>query len=651
MTPDLTGRYDALYLNTPRVTARSLAAEPRTRIVARHGVGYDAVDVGALTAAGIILTNTPVAVRRPVATMALTFMLALAQRLLEKDRLTRDGRWNERSDFMGIGLTGRTLGLVGAGGIGRELVRLVQPFGMRVIAADPHVDGSVLGAAGIEPVSLEAVFSEADFVVVACLLTEETRHLVSGEPAGKHEAARLPDQRRARAHCRRGGADRGAAAAAHRRRRSGRLRAGAGPAEQPAARHVQRHRDAARPVLDRREFRGHRPRRPDQRRRRSVAAKAHLDREPRRAGPPAAGTDGSTPSRSSQDRPRKTAGQGRIAMQPVHRRQVFKLAGGVAAATILPRSAFSQVRELRIGSPYPHGSNMHEGLLTFAETISKDSKGRIKVNVFTDSQIGDIQQLITGLQLGSIDMAMSGMGNITFSRAVAGSMSARFRISSEQGGGGNRWSTGPVFASIRDEVIKQARRPHPVLSGARSARALQTMRGPVAKPEDVKDMRLRVPPVELYRAMFAKLGAKAVPTGLADVYLALSKGQVEGQDNGFDISLPFKWHEVAKYWSATDHCFEINGWYMNEKLFQSFSRGGPRHLHQRGPGSADRGHRGAARSSTPRASRPSSRSRSPTPSRISNRGGAACADVHKPYEGKMWPEGLVEKIRTSSDNV
>jgi phosphoglycerate dehydrogenase-like enzyme len=83
----------------------------------------------------VVLTNTPLAVRRPVATAALTLMLALAQKLLIKDQLTREGRWIERNNHMGMGLTGRTLGLVGAGSIGREIARVAAPFEMRVLVA------------------------------------------------------------------------------------------------------------------------------------------------------------------------------------------------------------------------------------------------------------------------------------------------------------------------------------------------------------------------------------------------------------------------------------------------------------------------------------------------------------------------------------
>ena len=140
ITPDIMASYDGLYVNSPQVTAHSVSrADCRVKIVARHGVGYDSVDVKALADKGIITTNTPVAVRRPVAVAALTFVFALAGRLITKDKLTREGRWHERTSHMGLGLTTRTLGVIGVGGIGQELLALAKPFGWRMLASDPHV--------------------------------------------------------------------------------------------------------------------------------------------------------------------------------------------------------------------------------------------------------------------------------------------------------------------------------------------------------------------------------------------------------------------------------------------------------------------------------------------------------------------------------
>jgi len=179
ITPEVAARYDAIYVNAPKVTRASVARDDcRVRIFARHGVGYDSVDVAAMTERGILVTNTPLAVRRPVAVAALTLLFALTGRLFVKDRLTRAGRWAERTSHMGVGLIGRTLGVVGAGGIGQELLRVAQPFGMRLVVADPYVDEAVLGPLGARRLPLDALLGEADFIVVSCLLNEETRHLI-----------------------------------------------------------------------------------------------------------------------------------------------------------------------------------------------------------------------------------------------------------------------------------------------------------------------------------------------------------------------------------------------------------------------------------------------------------------------------------------
>jgi phosphoglycerate dehydrogenase-like enzyme len=180
ITPDIMARYDALYVNSPRVTAASVARKDlRVKIVSRHGVGYDSVDVAALAARGVIATNTPVAVRRPVAVAALTFIFALAGQLMVKDRLTRSARWSERTSHMGLGLTTRTLGVIGAGGIGRELLALARPFGWKMVVADPYVRASDVAALGAEVVPLEQLLRDADFVVATVLLNDATHHLMN----------------------------------------------------------------------------------------------------------------------------------------------------------------------------------------------------------------------------------------------------------------------------------------------------------------------------------------------------------------------------------------------------------------------------------------------------------------------------------------
>ncbi len=191
ITADHAARYDALYVNMARTPASAVArADCRLRVVARHGVGYDSVDVPAMTRAGIVVTNTPMPMPRPVATIALTFILALAGKLMQKDRLTRTGRWDERMDHMGIGLTGKTLGVVGAGRIGKELLRMARTFDFELLAADPYVNAVELGYLGARKVPLAALLHEADFVVAIPLLNDETRHLIgAGEFAQMKRSA------------------------------------------------------------------------------------------------------------------------------------------------------------------------------------------------------------------------------------------------------------------------------------------------------------------------------------------------------------------------------------------------------------------------------------------------------------------------------
>ncbi len=166
--------YDGMLVLGPRVTADTLAGSPRLSVIARYGVGYDAIDVPACTAAGVAVTITPDGVRRPVASAMLAMVLALAHRVKERDRLVQEGRWADKTSILGTGLTGRTLGIVGYGNIGREFRALSAPLEMRTLVHDPYAtpDGDV------ELVDLDRLLAESDFVTVCCPLTEDTRHLI-----------------------------------------------------------------------------------------------------------------------------------------------------------------------------------------------------------------------------------------------------------------------------------------------------------------------------------------------------------------------------------------------------------------------------------------------------------------------------------------
>jgi phosphoglycerate dehydrogenase-like enzyme len=175
--------FDALILLIHRFGAESVPSSGRLGIVARFGVGYDTVDVDACTKAGIALVITPDGVRRPVAVSIITLMLALTGKLMIKDRLTREGPagFAKRSEHMGVGLVGRTLGSLGIGNIGAEMFRMAKPFDMRFIAHDPYTDRKVAEELGIELVGLEELFKQADVLSISVPLTPETHHIVNTE--------------------------------------------------------------------------------------------------------------------------------------------------------------------------------------------------------------------------------------------------------------------------------------------------------------------------------------------------------------------------------------------------------------------------------------------------------------------------------------
>jgi phosphoglycerate dehydrogenase-like enzyme len=177
--PDqLAGCHAALVLS-PRVTAKSLQDAHDLLLIARFGVGFDNVDVDACTERDVLVSITSGAVDRPVAEATLGWMIALSHHMLVKDRLVRTGQWDARTRYMGRELRDRQLGVIGLGGIGRELVRLLHSFGMQPpVAFDPALPPHVFAELGVRPVSLQELLQTSDFVSIHCPLNAHTRNLI-----------------------------------------------------------------------------------------------------------------------------------------------------------------------------------------------------------------------------------------------------------------------------------------------------------------------------------------------------------------------------------------------------------------------------------------------------------------------------------------
>ena len=178
ITPEQIQGFDMVISLKPRWTKQSLAGNNQLLSVHRSGVGFDEVNVPDLTGAGVVLCNTPIAVQRPLATAIIAFILALSLRMMAKDKLIRQGRWVERTGYLGLGLVGRTLGSIGVGGIGHEMFRLARPFDMKHIACDPYVKPEMVADADVRLVDMDTVLSESDFLNISCPFNEETHHLI-----------------------------------------------------------------------------------------------------------------------------------------------------------------------------------------------------------------------------------------------------------------------------------------------------------------------------------------------------------------------------------------------------------------------------------------------------------------------------------------
>jgi lactate dehydrogenase-like 2-hydroxyacid dehydrogenase len=177
---------DALFPTvTDKVTAEVLAAEPRkARLIGNFGVGFNNIDVDAAKKRGLVVTNTPGVLTDCTADIAMTLLLMVARRAGEGERHVRARQWTgwRPTHMLSTKVTGKTLGCIGFGRIGRAVARRAHHgFGMKVIFHDPYPpsEADIRAVGGERRESIDAVLKEADFVTLHCPATPETRHLMN----------------------------------------------------------------------------------------------------------------------------------------------------------------------------------------------------------------------------------------------------------------------------------------------------------------------------------------------------------------------------------------------------------------------------------------------------------------------------------------
>jgi D-3-phosphoglycerate dehydrogenase len=179
------GQYDGLAVrSSTKVTPAVIAAADRLSVIGRAGIGVDNVDVPAATARGIVVMNTPFGNSITTAEHAIALMFALARQIPEADASTQAGKW-EKNRFMGVELTGKTLGLIGCGNIGSIVADRALGLKMRVVAYDPFLTPERALALGVEKATLDDLLAKADFITLHTPLTESTRNILSADNLAK----------------------------------------------------------------------------------------------------------------------------------------------------------------------------------------------------------------------------------------------------------------------------------------------------------------------------------------------------------------------------------------------------------------------------------------------------------------------------------
>lgn len=167
---------DACVAGSEPYSRKVVAAHPQLRVIARAGVGYDAVDVPAATERGIAVCTTPGTNHDSVAEYTFTLMLALAKNLVNLHQQTMAGKWPRQ---VLVPLRGRTLGILGLGRIGKAVALRGKAFGMKLIAYEPYPDQKFIADQGISLMPMDDVIRQADFLTVHVPLTAESKHFIN----------------------------------------------------------------------------------------------------------------------------------------------------------------------------------------------------------------------------------------------------------------------------------------------------------------------------------------------------------------------------------------------------------------------------------------------------------------------------------------
>jgi len=239
----------------------------------------------------------------------------------------------------------------------------------------------------------------------------------------------------------------------------------------------------------------------------------------------------------------------------------------VAAAAVLPLAAQAQALKLTLGHGAAVGNPRHEAAVKFAEVVKAKSSGRIEVQVAPSGQLGDDAAMVTALRTGALDMSANSQGAVANAVPEYAAYGMPFMFSSPAAA--FKLLDGPLGKELADKSAEKGL----ILLGTwdNGIRQMTNSKRPIAKVEDVKGLKMRVPPDATLVDIMTALGAEAQQIKFAELYVALQQGVVDGQENPLANIHASKLYEVQKYLAMTNHQFQMTPFLIGKRTWDKLS--------------------------------------------------------------------------------
>ena len=325
-------------------------------------------------------------------------------------------------------------------------------------------------------------------------------------------------------------------------------------------------------------------------------------------------------------------------------RKFWKIAVLSALAAFLVSTTASAGVTLKLNHVFAPGAPADRAARSFAKNIEKRTNGEVKVQIYPSSQLGNVLGTFQGLTLGTIDATVIDVnmaGYIKGQQAFfIGQVPYLFKSLDEAQRIYNSDLFKPLFEKLRTEKgIRMV-----AAAGHKQGRCINTTKGPIFSPADCKGIKIRVMPIPVCIKAFETWGFKSTPVNWSELYMALKQGIADGQDNGPDLTCPQKFYEVAKYFAITNHVYATFGWYLSEKTWKKLTPDQQKIIVEE---SRKAGDELTAYSKVQWQECINTMMQKNVMITYPNRFAFADAvkDVYKEFEGKLWPKGMVEKIK------